>query len=172
MRISLHGSETALQAKTKMCRNQNSAMLCSAADMQHMLRHPKLCKRAFAICIDAVNADATIGLDHPNANICKCNDAACNNAQVQTNATRNANANANTNANANSNANAYANADDASANADASAFANANANASASADANACANAHVNADANADANANDHANASADASNATADASV
>ena len=74
MRISLRGSETALQAKTKTCRDQNAAMLCSAADMQHMLKHPKLRKRAFAIRIDAVDADATIGLDHPNANICKCND--------------------------------------------------------------------------------------------------
>ena len=133
-----------------------------------MLKHPKLRKRAFAIRIDAVDADEIIGLDHPSANICKCNDAACNNAQVQTNATRNANAN--TNANANSNANAYANADDASANADASA--DANANAIASADANARANANANAAANADANANDRANASDDANNATADASV
>ena len=158
MQISLCGSETALQAKTKTCRDQNAAMLCSAAAMQHMLRHPKLCKRAFAICIDAVIADEIIGLDHPSANICNCNDAACNNAQVQTNATRNANAN--TNANANSNANAYANANDASANADASA--DANANAIASADAKARTNANANADANADANANDHANTSAD----------
>ena len=133
-----------------------------------MLRHPKLCKHAFAIRIHAVNADATIGLDQPNANICKCNDAACNNAQVLPHATRDANASTNANANANSNANA----DDASANADASAFADANANASASADANARANANANADANADANANYHANASAHASNATADASV
>ena len=141
-----------------------------------MLKHPKLRRRAFAIRIDAVDADEIIGLDHPSANIYNCNDAACNNAQVQTNATRNANAN--TNANANSNANAYASANGASANADASADAhasadaNANANAIASADANARTNANANADANANANANDHANASANANNATADASV
>ena len=152
----------ALQATTKTCHDQNAAMLCSAADMQHMLRHPKLCKCAFAICIDAVNADETIGLDHPSANICNCNDAACNNAQVQTHATRNANANST----AYANANAYANTDDASANADAST------NANASADAKSRANANANADAHANANANDHANASADANNATADASV
>ena len=71
-----------------------------------MLKHPKLCKHAFAIRIDAVNADEIIELDHPSASIRNCNDAACNNAQVQTHAT--CNANANTNANANSNANAYA----------------------------------------------------------------
>ena len=77
--------------------------------MQHMLKHPTLCKHAFAIRINVVDADATIGLDHPNASICNCNDAACNNAQVQTNTTHNANANTNANANANANANSNAN---------------------------------------------------------------
>ena len=162
----MRSSKTVLQATTKTYHDQNAAMLCSAADMQHMLKHPKLCKRAFAIRIDTVDANATVGLDHPSAHICNCNDAACNNAQLQTRATCNANKNANTNANAN------ANADAASANADASTNATANANGSASADANARANANANADANADANANDHSNASADAKNATMDAGL
>ena len=105
MQISLRGSGTALQAKTKTYRDQNAAMLCSAAAMQHMLRHPKLCKRAFAICINAVDADETIGLDHPSANICNCNDATCNNVQLQTHTTHTThNENANANANANTNA--------------------------------------------------------------------
>ena len=114
-----------------------------------MLEHPNLCKCAFEMHINAVDADAIVGLDHPYANIGKCNDAACNNAQLQTHATHIAKANANANINAN--------ADNANANAQANANANAN---------------DANANANANANSHANANASTDANNATTAANV